>query len=68
MISAIGGYAGTITYFIQLFLTFYQGFMFESSLIKRLYRERKDNDIKRRHSYHGLDYDKKHNSSSSDED
>jgi len=43
--------------------------MYESSLIKRLYREKKENDRKSMKSHiHGDDYDKKHNSSSSDDD
>ena len=42
-VASIGGYASTITYFIGIIFNFYQSFMFESSLIKRLYTEKKSN-------------------------
>jgi hypothetical protein len=39
--------------------------MFESSLIKRLYREKKENIVSKK--INSEEYDKKHNSSSSDD-
>lgn len=43
IIANIGGYAGSITQIVALVLCVYQQFMFESSLIKRLFKEKKVN-------------------------
>jgi len=43
--SNTGGFAGSINLFVGLALYYYQCFMYESSLMKRLYREKRpDND------------------------
>lgn len=41
--SNCGGYASTISETLAVFLMIYQGFMYESSLTKRLFREKKTN-------------------------
>jgi hypothetical protein len=44
IVSNTGGYMGSITLIASTILYYYQCFMFETSLIKRLYKEKNDDD------------------------
>jgi hypothetical protein len=44
LVSNTGGYLGSITLIASGILYYYQCFMFESSLIKRLYMEKKGSE------------------------
>lgn len=42
VISGVGGYASSLNYIIAIILYKYQCFMYERSLVKRIYWEKKD--------------------------